>query len=131
MIARLRLPRSSPRVRRSARAYCEADNWSFDSRYTQGKCPICGWQPEGAPNAPDWLALVNRVDWQIVGLFLLVDVLFAQHSQLHDRRLDRFQRLLGIDPQVHAEVAGVAVFLREAVHVVGETEALSNVEEEA
>ena len=31
---------------------------------------------EGAPNAPDWLALVNRVDWQIVGLFLLVDVLF-------------------------------------------------------
>ena len=77
MIARLRLPRSTPRVRRSARAYCEADNWSFDSRYTQGRCPICGWQPEGAPNAPDWLALVNRVDWQVVGLFLLVDVLFV------------------------------------------------------
>jgi len=75
MIARLRLPRARPRVRRSVRAYCEADGWSFDPRYTQGKCPICGWLPEHAPNAPDWLALANRVDWDIVGLFLLADVL--------------------------------------------------------
>jgi hypothetical protein len=57
------------------RAYCEADRWSFDPRYTQGRCPICGWEPENAPNAPDWLALANRVDWDIVGLFLLADVL--------------------------------------------------------
>ena len=70
MIAKLRQPP------RSARAYCEADRWSFDPRYTQGHCPICGWTPEGAANAPGWLALVNRVDWDIVGLFLLVDVLF-------------------------------------------------------
>jgi hypothetical protein len=70
VIARLRLPG------RPARAYCEADRWSFDPRYTQGRCPICGWAPEGAPNAPGWLALANRVDWDIVGLFLLVDVLF-------------------------------------------------------
>ena len=76
MIARLRLPRARPRSRGSRRAYCEADRWTFDPRYTQGKCPICGWQPEGAPDAPYWLALARRVDWQIVGLFLLVDVLF-------------------------------------------------------
>jgi hypothetical protein len=75
MIARLRLRGAHPRARRSGRAYCEADRWSFDPRYTQGRCPICGWQPENAPNAPGWLALANRVDWDIVGLFLLADVL--------------------------------------------------------
>jgi len=75
VIARLRLPRSGLRVRRSVRAHCEADRWTFDPRYTQGRCPICGWQPEGAPHAPGWLALVNRVDWDIVGLFFLADVL--------------------------------------------------------
>jgi hypothetical protein len=76
MIARLRLPWPAREARRSGRAYCEADSWSFDPRYTQGRCPICGWQPEGAPDAPAWLALVKRLDWEILGLFLLVDVLF-------------------------------------------------------
>jgi hypothetical protein len=56
-------------------AYCELDSWRFDPRYTQGHCPICGWAPEKAPNAPRWLALANRVDWQLLGLFLLADVL--------------------------------------------------------
>ena len=76
MIARLRVPWPAHGARRSGRAYCEADGWSFDPRYTQGRCPICGWQPEGAPDAPGWLALVKRLDWVILGLFLLVDVLF-------------------------------------------------------
>jgi hypothetical protein len=76
MIARLRMPWPARGARRSGRAYCEADGWSFDPRYTQGRCPICGWQPEGAPDAPGWLALVKRLDWEILGLFLLVDVLF-------------------------------------------------------
>ncbi len=69
MIAKVRL------LGRPVRAYCEADRWSFDPRYTQGRCPICGWAPEGVPNAPGWLALANRVDWDIVGLFLLTDLL--------------------------------------------------------
>ena len=43
----------------------------------QGRYPICGWQPDGAGDAPAWLALVNRLDWEIIGLFLLVDVLFV------------------------------------------------------
>lgn len=60
---------------RHTRVHCETDDWSFDPRYTQGRCPICGWVPEGAQSAPRWLALVNRVDWDIVGLFLLADVL--------------------------------------------------------
>jgi hypothetical protein len=58
----------------TGRILCEHDVWTFDPRYTQGCCPICGWAPEGAPNAPRWLAIVNRVDWQTVGLFLLADV---------------------------------------------------------
>ena len=70
MIARLRLPTTRQRLQ------CKEDGWSFDPRYTQGRCPICGWAPEGAPNAPAWLAMVNRMDWQMIGLCLLVDVLF-------------------------------------------------------
>ena len=54
---------------------CDTDGWSFDPRYTQGRCPICGWTPEGAPDAPRWLALANGLDWQMVGLWALVDVL--------------------------------------------------------
>lgn len=76
MIARLRLPRLHVPARRQVRVKCEADDWYFDPRYTQGACPICGWQPEGAPAAPAWLRLVNRVDWDMVGLFALVDILF-------------------------------------------------------
>ncbi|TMD35282.1 MAG: hypothetical protein E6I81_08765 [Chloroflexi bacterium] len=60
---------------RPVTAYCEADRWKFDPRYTQGRCPICGWKPEGAPNAPRWLAIANRLDWEMLGLFLLADVL--------------------------------------------------------
>ena len=67
---RLRSPRPA-----SAHAYCELDRWSFDPRYTQGRCPICGWAPDGAPPYPRWLALANRVDWELAGLLLLVDVL--------------------------------------------------------
>jgi hypothetical protein len=57
------------------RAYCELDRWSFDPRYTQGRCPICGWAPEGAPTYPRWMVLANRIDWELAGLLLLVDVL--------------------------------------------------------
>jgi hypothetical protein len=75
VIAWLRLSRMPRAHRRPARYFCEADRWTFDARYTQGRCPICGWAPEGAPAAPPWLALVNRLDWEMVGLFLLVDLL--------------------------------------------------------
>jgi hypothetical protein len=57
------------------RVHCETDDWTFDPRYTQGRCPICGWTPKGVASAPRWLALVNRLDWDILGLLLLADVL--------------------------------------------------------
>jgi hypothetical protein len=75
VIAWLRLPHLPHAQKRPAKVFCTTDQWSFDPRYTQGRCPICGWAPEGAPTAPDWLALVNRFDWDLLGLFLLADVL--------------------------------------------------------
>ncbi len=58
-----------------ARAYCELDRWSFDSRYTDGRCPICGWAPAGAPTAPAWLQVARRVDWELFGLASLAILL--------------------------------------------------------
>lgn len=75
MIGGLRLPRLQRIQPKPVRAYCETDGWSFDPRYTQGRCPICGWQPEGVAAAPAWLALANRLDWQMLGLLLFADVL--------------------------------------------------------
>ena len=69
------IPRLGLSVPRTVRARCEADGWSFDPRYTMGRCPICGWAPEGAPDAPRWLAMANRLDWEMIGLWALVDLL--------------------------------------------------------
>ena len=29
------------------RAHCEFDDWDFAPRYTDGACPLCGWEPDG------------------------------------------------------------------------------------
>ena len=72
MIALRRLGRAG---RPANRAYCEADQWAFDPRYTQGQCPICGWKPEGARAYPMWMVLARRVDWDLLALFLFADLL--------------------------------------------------------
>lgn len=64
-----------PLRRRPSRAYCELDSWSFDPRYTDGKCPICGWAAPDAPNAPMWLILARHFEWQLAGLAALMVVL--------------------------------------------------------
>jgi hypothetical protein len=61
--------------RRPIRAFCELDGWSFDPRYTEGRCPICGWVAPGAPEAPRWLVLARRFEWEIAGLVVLMAVL--------------------------------------------------------
>jgi hypothetical protein len=63
------------RVRRTARVFCELDRWYFDPRYTQGRCPICGWTPERGPAYPGWMAVARRVDWELFSLLLLADIL--------------------------------------------------------
>jgi hypothetical protein len=64
---------------RLARAHCDLDDWDFDPRYTEGVCPICGWQPEGAAATPrpQWLAWTEKVQWDIVGLMVLAVVLLV------------------------------------------------------
>ena len=72
----MRPAKAVPRPRRATvRAYCELDKWSFDPRYTDGRCPICGWVPSGAPNAPPWLAVARKLEWELTGLVLLLVVL--------------------------------------------------------
>jgi hypothetical protein len=72
-----------------ARYYCKLDGWSFNPRYTEGVCPICGWKPDGAAAAPRWLALSRKVEWDLVGLFVMfvaltfLAVLVAQAVHLH------------------------------------------------
>ena len=61
--------------RTTKRAFCELDQWSFDPRYTDGKCPICGWAPPGAAAAPGWLAVARKLEWELAGLVLLAVVL--------------------------------------------------------
>jgi hypothetical protein len=64
------------RKRRSpVRAFCELDGWSFDPRYTEGRCPICGWVAPNAPEAPLWLTLARRFEWELAGLVVLIAVL--------------------------------------------------------
>jgi hypothetical protein len=72
VISSLRLPRIR---RQPSRYFCELDRWSFDARYTNGRCPICGWAPAGAPTAPGWLMTGRRMDWQVFGLLALAIIL--------------------------------------------------------
>lgn len=64
-----------PRTRTPVRYHCEVDDWDFDPRYTDGRCPICGWAPEGAPTAPAWLVAARKFEWELTGLFVLAIVL--------------------------------------------------------
>ena len=75
MIARRPLAAWTAGKRKHGRAYCELDQWSFDPRYTEGRCPICGWAPPGAPSAPRWLVLARSLEWELLGLIMLMVVL--------------------------------------------------------
>ena len=63
------------RVRAPVRLHCDLDDWTFDPRYTDGRCPICGWAPEGAPTAPRWLIAARTFEWEVTGLVVLLVVL--------------------------------------------------------
>jgi hypothetical protein len=63
---------------RDAQVVCPADSWPFRPRYTEGHCPLCGWEPPGAIVR---LPLSRRIDsfgWMVItllGLSLLMLVL--------------------------------------------------------
>jgi hypothetical protein len=55
--------------------HCPVDDWTFDARVTEGRCPICGWAPDGVVvEAPEWVRFMRWVDWDIVGLVSLIVV---------------------------------------------------------
>lgn len=59
-------------------AHCELDDWEFDPRYTDGACPICGWQAEGVLKPkPDWLVQLEALPWDLISLGVLGAVLLV------------------------------------------------------
>ena len=57
-------------------AICPVDSWAFRPRYTEGHCPLCGWEP---PGAVVQLPLTRRLDsfsWMVLAV-LLVSVVMA------------------------------------------------------
>src|SRR5207247_2218819 len=44
----------------AAVATCPLDRWTFTPVYTDGECPLCGWQPPGIDATAPWFA---RIDW--------------------------------------------------------------------
>jgi hypothetical protein len=51
------------------RVHCTFDDWDFAPRYTEGACPLCGWQPEDSVSDPP---LSQRIDWFMVMLVVVV-----------------------------------------------------------
>jgi hypothetical protein len=43
-----------------ARAICPVDSWTFTPLHSNGRCPLCGWVPEGYVYAPPLLAPYSR-----------------------------------------------------------------------
>jgi hypothetical protein len=54
----------------AVQVHCTFDDWSFAPQYTDGVCPLCGWQPEGFVADPP---LSQRIDW-----FMVMLVAYAQ-----------------------------------------------------
>ena len=85
--------------RRATRAYCELDDWRFDPRYTEGKCPICGWVAPDVQSAPLWLTLARRFEWELAGLLVLLVLLVLAAAAVTQAA---GYRLPGLSTPVHA-----------------------------
>jgi hypothetical protein len=55
---------------------CPGDGHRFAPYFTDGACPLCGWQPTDAAIATPW---THRVDWLWVayGAFVIVSIVMA------------------------------------------------------
>jgi hypothetical protein len=56
-----------------ARAICPNDKWAFTPLYTDGACPLCGWEPEGYRYARPPLSRYDRY-WGALGAIAAVSV---------------------------------------------------------
>ena len=50
------------------RVVCPHDEWSFAPRYTDGVCPLCGWEPVGVDVKPP---LLSTIDWFVPVMVML------------------------------------------------------------
>jgi len=53
----------------ATRVHCEFDDWDFAPQFTDGVCPLCGWQPDGYEANPP---LSQRIDWFMIMLVVVV-----------------------------------------------------------
>jgi hypothetical protein len=49
-----------------ARAICPVDSWTFTPLYSDGRCPLCGWKPDGYVYTPPPLTPYERY-WGALG----------------------------------------------------------------
>ena len=54
-----------------ARAICPVDDWSFTPLYTDGACPLCGWEPPGYSFRPP---LLHKLDWYWATMLAIIGV---------------------------------------------------------
>jgi len=59
-----------------ARAVCPADSWAFTPLYTDGACPLCGWQPEGYVHTPPPLTPYDRY-WGAMGAIAAISAVMC------------------------------------------------------
>ena len=50
------------------RVHCEFDDWDFSPRFTDGVCPLCGWEPPGVEVK---LPLFSTIDWFVPVMVML------------------------------------------------------------
>ena len=71
-LAKVATAPGSLRTRRAdsrARAICPVDDWAFTPLYTDGACPLCGWEPPGySHRSPAF----SRLDWYWVAMLAIV-----------------------------------------------------------
>ena len=64
---------------------CPIDSWPFRPRYTDGRCPLCGWEPPGTVVR---LPLSRRVDtfgWMALGLVMMSIVMAVLVAVMYAR----------------------------------------------
>ncbi|TMC48712.1 MAG: hypothetical protein E6J14_11580 [Chloroflexi bacterium] len=54
---------------REARAICPVDSWPFRPRYTDGHCPLCGWEAPGVIAFAPLSRRIGTFGWMVVGMF--------------------------------------------------------------
>lgn len=73
------------RLSRDAQVVCPTDSWPFRPAYTEGRCPLCGWE---APGTVVRLPLSRRIDsfaWMALSLIALSVVMLVLVVVLYTR----------------------------------------------